>query len=108
MINLDFNIKYSEQSANDLSEIISYIKDDLCSPIAAKNFYTTVKEKLEFLREHPYMYPLYHDKKLSKKGYRYIVIGNYLIFYIIDKESSIVNILRILYSGRDMFAIFDE
>ena len=33
-----------------------------------------------------------------------MVIDNYLVFYTIDEESLVVDIIRVIYSGRD----FDE
>ena len=101
MINMTFEVKYSERAINDLDEIIGYISDKLFGPKSAEKFYEAVKEKLELLSEYPYMYPLYHDDKLRSEGYRFAVIGNYLMFYLVDDDSSIVNIARILYRKLD-------
>ena len=101
-----FKVKYSEQAANDLDEIIRYISDVLFSPQSAENFYKAVNEKLGLLREHPYIFPLYHDDKLRSDGYRFAVIGNYLMFYLVDDGSSIVNIARILYGKRNITSAF--
>lgn len=103
-----FRVKYSEQSADDLAGIINYISDELYSPQAAERLFDMVDEKIEILRENPYLFPLYHDDKLSAKGLRFAVIGNYLMFYIIDDCNSIVNIVRIVYGKRNIPLIFEE
>ena len=97
-----FTVKYSEQAADDLDEIIRYINDVLFSPQSARNFYNAVNGKLGLLREYPYLFPQYNDDKLRSEGYRFIVIGNYLMFYIVDDDGATVNIARILYGKRDI------
>ncbi|MDR1194251.1 MAG: type II toxin-antitoxin system RelE/ParE family toxin [Peptococcaceae bacterium] len=103
-----FTVKFSEQAAADLDEIIRYISYDLGNPQAAENFYKAVNEKLGSLREYPYMFPLYHYEKLSSEGYRYAVIGNFLLFYLVDEDEPVVSIARILYGKRDMPSIFGD
>ena len=103
-----FRVKYSEVAADDLFEIISYISDKLCNPQAVERFYNTLNEKLSLLREHPYIFPLHHDEKLNAEGVHFTAIGNYLIFYVIDNDNSIVNIVRILYGRRDIPSVFEK
>jgi len=97
-----YKVKYSEQAVDDLDEIIRYISQELLSPQSADNFFKAVYRKLGFLRENPYMYPLHNDDKLASDGYRFVVIGNYYMFYLVDDVNSIVNIARILYGKRDI------
>jgi len=105
---MGFKTEYSEQAAADLADVIQYLSDELCSPQAAERFYQAVYEKLEVLSENPYIYPLHHDEKLYAEGYRFAVIGNYLMFYMVNDDSSIVDIVRIVYGGRDISAVFEE
>jgi len=105
---MGFNVYFSEQAADDLAETIDYISNELCNPQAAERLYNAIDEKRELLREHPYMFPLYHDKKLSAEGYRFVAIGNFLMFYIVDEDKCVVNIARILYGGRNISSAFDE
>ena len=97
-----FKVKYSQRAADDLDEIIRYINDELCNPQAAERFYNAANKKLGLMQENPYMFPLYHDKRLKDKVVRFAVIGNYLMFYMVDNDSSIINIARILYGSRDI------
>jgi toxin ParE1/3/4 len=103
-----YKVRYSERAAGDLADIISYISDELCNPQAAERFYHSVSEKLGLLREHPYMFPLRHEGKLNAEGVRFAVIGNYLMFYLVDDDNSVVNIARILYGRRDIPSVFEE
>ena len=103
-----FRLEYSEQAAQDLDEILNYISINLNSPIAAKNLYLEVQKKHVHLRENPFIYSLYHDEKLRKKGYRTVPVKNYIIFFTINENDSIVDIIRILYAKRDIPAQFDD
>jgi toxin ParE1/3/4 len=103
-----FQVKYSEQASDDLNDIVEYIHDELENPHAAERFYRKVMEKNGFLRDNPFMYPLHHDKKLNEKGLRFIAINNYILFYIIDEDNKIVNVVRIVYGRRDIPTLFEE
>ncbi|MCL2253502.1 MAG: type II toxin-antitoxin system RelE/ParE family toxin [Lachnospiraceae bacterium] len=103
-----FKVKYSDPAALDLAEIIKYISVDLCNSQAAERFLGAVGQKLVELREYPYKFPLYHDEKLRAEGIRFIVIGNYLLFYIVDDSKKIVTIVRILYGKQDIPSVFDQ
>jgi len=103
-----FKVDFSELAAEDLAEIIRYIRDELYNPQAAERFYKAINEKRGLLRENPFMFSLYHDKKLSAEGYRYAVIGKFLMFYLVDTGKSVVTIARILYGKRDIPSIFEE
>jgi len=103
-----FSVKYSKQAEDDFDEIICYISDELSNPPAAENFYGAVSEKLVLLRDNPYIYPLHHDETLQAVGYRFAAIGNYLLFYTVDKKSSTVNIVRIVYGRRELSAALEN
>jgi len=102
-----YSVDFSKQAADDLSEITRYISEELYNPQAARRFYNEVTNKLTLLREQPYMFPLYHDEELSAKGIHSIVIGNFLMFFVVDDEKKVVSIVRILYGRRDIPYLFE-
>ena len=103
---MSFRVKFSEQAAQDLTDIIEYISDTLYSPGAAERFYNEVAKRLDKIGENPFIYPLSRNKKLSAEGYRVAVIGNYLLFYVVNEANTIAYIIRIVYGKRDITAIF--
>lgn len=107
-MNMDFRVKFSNQAAVDLSEIINYISDVLHSPGAAERFYNEVDKRLNLISKNPFMYPLSRDDRLSSEGNRAAVIGNYLMFYMIDEANTHAYITRIVYGKRDIIALFNE
>ena len=105
---MGFWIKYSEQAAADLADILRYMKDELCNPQAAQRFYQAILTRHALLRDNPCMYPLHHDDRLNAEGLRFAVMGKYLMFYTVDHDGAVVNIVRILYGMRDLPAVFTE
>jgi plasmid stabilization system protein ParE len=102
---MDFRIEFSAQAADDLEAIIEYISRTLRNPIAAERFYSSVDKKLAMIRSNPKMYPLARDEKLRTGGYRAAVIGNYMMFYLLDEAVSVASISRIVYGRQNLSAL---
>ena len=77
---MTYNVEFSELGNHDFDEIIRYIREELFSPQASQKFFSDVNEKLVLLQNFPHLYPLYHDDKLANEGFRFVTIGNYLMF----------------------------
>ena len=37
------------------------------------------------------------------KGYRQILVNNYIVFVLPDQKSEVLNVMRVLYHARDYF-----
>lgn len=46
--------------------------------------------------------PLYKDEPWHNQGVRFFAVRNYLVFYIVDHEADVLNIIRIMYGGRNI------
>ncbi|MBQ7793735.1 MAG: type II toxin-antitoxin system RelE/ParE family toxin [Clostridia bacterium] len=100
-------IRLSPMALNDLKEIKSYIENDLSNPIAAKNVIKRIIDDYNKLEISPYMGTPLSAKVPFETDYRFMVSGNYIIFYKADEE--FVSIYRILYGRRDYIRIiFDD
>jgi plasmid stabilization system protein ParE len=82
----------------DLQEILSYIAAD--SPASAYRFAEMIEKNLQRLSSHPHLGKIPNDEKLSGMGYRFIIVGNYLIFYTIRSKTVVVH--RIIHGARDI------
>lgn len=87
---------------DDLSEIISYIAAD--RPSAAESLATLIEKKLRLLTRNPRLGRIPNEEELARLGYRYLVIENYLAFYIIEGQTIYVH--RILHGARDYITLF--
>ena len=100
-------IRVTPTALNDLKEIKSYIENNLSNSIAANNVIKRIIDDYSRLENSPYMGSLLSTKVPFDTDYRFIVSGNYLVFYKADDEY--VSIYRILYGRRDYLKIiFDD
>ena len=100
-------IRVSPTALNDLKEIKSYIENDLSNPIAANNVVKRIIDDYSRLEISPHMGPSLSAKVPFDTDYRFIVSGNYLVFYKVEDDYISVN--RILYGRRDYLKIiFDD
>ena len=96
-------LRVTPAALNDLKEIKAYIENDLSNPIAANNVIGRIIKDYSRLEITPHIGPSLSVKVPFETDYRFIVIGNYLVFYKIDDEY--VSIYRVLYGRRDYLKI---
>lgn len=92
-------IRLSPVAISDLKEIKDYIEQDLLNPTAAENVIKKIINDYTRLKTMPNIGIPISAKVPFETDFRFIVSGNYLIFYKVDKEY--VSIYRVLYSRRD-------
>lgn len=98
---MDYKLKISKEAHQDLQDIVSYISNELVSPIAAANFLDELEKGYHAVIENPLMYALCNDDRLRKEGYRKFLVKNYIVFYRIDASAEVVYIVRVIYGRRD-------
>ena len=96
-----YNLFVSKEAHEDIDDIVHYIAEELVNPTAAVAFLNDVEKCYHAVVQNPSMYSFCHDTRLSSKGYRKIVVKNYLILYRVDDEAKAVLIVRIIYGGRN-------
>jgi len=96
-----YKVHLSAAAKKEANEIFDYISLELCAPIAALDQIDLIEEQLAKLSQFPHGNPRISDDRLAAKGYRMIVIKNYLVFYTINDQEKIVYVERILYGRRD-------
>ena len=92
-----YKVKIYQTAQQDLLEIIDYL--NTLSPEAALRYYDLLTEQIASLSQMPERCPKPKDLALAAKGYRYLMVENYLVFYTISGDT--VQIHRILYGRRD-------
>lgn len=97
-----YKLVISQSFADDLDDVLSYISDSLYNPTAANRLLGKVEKVITYIRDNPFLYPLYHDEELAERGYHYAVISNYLLFYTINETEETVKIARFLYGRQNI------
>ena len=88
----NYKVKIYPTAQQDLLEIIEYL--NTLSPEAALRYYDLLTEQIASLSRMPERCPKPKDLALAAKGYRYLIVENYLVFYIVSDDT--VQIRRIL------------
>jgi addiction module RelE/StbE family toxin len=96
-------LHYSGDALQDLDEIWDYITTELCNPSAAEKVVHQIMDKAQQLAEFPKTGALLSTIVGMINEYRFLVSGNYLIFYRV--EGNDVYIDRVLYERRDYLRI---
>ncbi len=96
-------LRINPLAKQDMLDIKEYITKELDNPNAAVNVVSKIIESYENLKEFPMIGVDLSSKIDVSTNYRYLVSGNYIVFYKIDEVY--VSIYRILYSKRDYVKI---
>jgi len=94
-----FKIEYLPSAANDLTEIVNYIKND--NQPAEINLVSKIDESISHLSQFPYLGSSPKDIRLYSLGYRMLIIENYIVFYVVLED--IVEIRRVI-SGKRKYS----
>ncbi|MFG6114896.1 type II toxin-antitoxin system RelE/ParE family toxin [Halobacillus sp. MO56] len=96
-------IRINPVAKKDLLEIKEYVEVELGNPDAAIGVLTEIIICYEKLKDFPKAGMELKEKVELPTDYRYLICGNYLVFYKLDDEY--ISIYRILYSRRDYIKI---
>jgi addiction module RelE/StbE family toxin len=97
----EYKLKFTREAREDLDKIFEYITQKLDAPIAAENLIDKIQTASERLRRFPQIGKIPADDTLAKKGYRMLIVDNFLEFYQVDEVQNIVRIMRIVYGKRN-------
>jgi len=92
-----FNVTISSDAQNDLASIIEYLNK--FSPAIGAKYYDLISNKILSLQKMPLRLPVVRDERLTKEQVRWIFAKNYVIFFVADRKTSVVDVKRILYSS---------
>lgn len=88
----------TEQAKEDLINIWIYIAVENHSKSSGDNLLNKFEEKFKLIAENP---KLGRRQDEIKKGLRQFVVGNYLILYFIQDQSTIV-VIRVMHGARNI------
>ena len=93
---MKYSLRYMNDTVIDREHIKSYLSQFY--PGTSKKFFALLKKKTSRLKTSPYSCPEYEDVP----EYRKLVVGEYLVFYIVNEDTKTVDIHRILHGSRDI------
>ena len=96
-----YSVNISKQAENDLRSIYEYIAFELQSLQNAQGQIGRLESNILKLKEMPERFSVFEKEPWKSRNLRVMPVDNYLVFYISDKLTETVNILRVMYGGRD-------
>ena len=105
---MKWKIVYSALALEDLKSIYEYIAFELLEPGIASKQVKRIMDSINDLDEMPTMYKSYEFEPWKSKGLRIFHTDNYVILYLPKEDVQTVNIVRIMYGGRDIRKQLEE
>ena len=95
-----YKLRYSPLFYEDVTKIIDYVLLELKNEQAAKMLVDNTEAAIKKRLANPLSSPVYKSLNGRKHAYRRILLGNYLIFYVVIEDTMVVR--RMLYGRRDI------
>ena len=97
-----YSVRIGRIALDDLAATYDYIADVLKSPSAAQRTYNSVAAAIESLSSFPKRHKLMESEPGKSAGLRVLIVDNYAAFYRVDDETSVVEVVRVLYAKSDL------
>ncbi|MHB8280988.1 MAG: type II toxin-antitoxin system RelE/ParE family toxin [Candidatus Humimicrobiaceae bacterium] len=94
-----YSLKFTPKASEDLEQIYSYISGRLFAEIAANKLLERIESSIIRLKSFPYSCSFVFDEALKSRGYRKLIVDNYIAFYLVNEMEKQVVIMRILYGA---------
>lgn len=101
---MSYLVEMTDQARTDLRGIYEYIAFALQSKINADRQLDRIEREILSLSEMPERYKVLDLGFEAAKTVRMVTVDRYCVIYHVAKERGAVQILRILYGGRDIEA----
>ncbi len=99
---MSWKINYTRYAREDLKAIYEYLAFELLVPDTASRQSDRIMKAVRTLDNMPERYKVYEEEPWKSQNLRYFPVDNYLVFYLPKKETGVINIVRIIYGGRDI------
>lgn len=96
----NYKLRFTRIAGSDLDEIFQYIYEQTSDDVVGDEILERLETVILRLSEFPRSGSQLQDAVLRLKGYRKCVVGNYIVFYLIDDQEKQVTIVRILHGAR--------
>ena len=99
---MSYQVRIADEAARDLRGIFEYIAFALQSVKNATGQLSRLQDEILSLSEMPERYRRYELEPWHSRGVRRFAVDNYVVFYLPDSKKNEVNVLRVLYAGREL------
>jgi plasmid stabilization system protein ParE len=97
-----YRIKLNKRAFKDIDSIFEYIALEKLSPENAKGQTDRIWNALKTLDTFPQSHQERNEGRYAGKGYRQLIIDNYIAIFRIDESTKTVYIVTVQYQGRNL------
>ena len=105
---MKYEIKYSDESIEDLLKIYDYIANHRNEQANALALINIIRNEIKKLDELPHRHPVVSFSPWQEIGIRYLVVKNHIVFYFANQKKFVVNIVRIFSSRQSIANIINN
>ena len=98
----NYNVVIFPEALRNIDDIYLYIALQKLAPDNAKRQTDRIWNKLRILESNPQKHQERMVGRFAGKGYRQLLIDNYVAIYRIDEEKKNVYVVTVQYQGRDL------
>ncbi len=95
-----YQLKVTPIAEADLEAIYLYISKHLVAPKAVNELMNEIENAIMRLTAFPYSGSPVKDDILRSRGYRRLIVKNYIVFYMMNEAEKQVVVMRVFYSGQ--------
>lgn len=97
-----YKVKINPRAIRELEHIYEYIASERSAPENAKGQVDRIKKAVLSLDAFPHSHQERNEGRYAGKGYRQLLIDNYIAIFRIDELHKTVYVITIQYQGRNL------
>jgi len=97
-----YKVKINPRAIRELDSIYEYIANEKLSPENSKRQVDRIKKAILNLDTFPQSHQERNEGRYAGKGYRQLLIDNYIAIFRIDETAKTVYVVTIQYQGRNL------
>lgn len=97
-----YKVKINPRAIHELDLIYEYITNEKLAPENAKGQVDRIKKAILSLDTFPQSHQERNEGRYTGKGYRQLLIDNYIAIFRIDEPCKVVYVVTIQYQGRNL------
>ncbi|GHU68955.1 hypothetical protein AGMMS49983_21920 [Clostridia bacterium] len=98
---MKYSVIVTEIAKRDFVRNASYIANELMNITAAEALLSDTDKAIASLEQMPYRQPLVRDKYLATLGIRILPVKRYYLFYRVEENNAVVQIIRQLHGKQN-------
>lgn len=102
-----YSVLFAPIAIEDLRKIRRYIALELCEPETAAALVNRIREEILKLQSFPYSHQLVRDSVMAQLGIRYLIVGNYMVYFRIQENIKTIEVLRIAHERSNWQFLFE-